>query len=60
MIKKMYIRCCPIPGCAKISLKQGTRCPTHDKLMKREKFIHESEAMPEFMSGIGKQWPFKP
>lgn len=44
MIKKLAIYVCPLPGCPKIAMAQGKRCPEHDKLMVREIYVHQGIA----------------
>lgn len=55
MIHKLALRICPLPGCPKIGIKQGDRCPDHDKLMVREVYVHQqgrSSAMQESIDRI--------
>jgi hypothetical protein len=50
MVKKLAIRVCPLPGCASIGQTQGSRCPTHDKLMIKETYVHQGIG-PDLNSG---------
>jgi hypothetical protein len=53
MVKRLAIYVCLLPGCAKITMRPGNRCPEHDKLMVRETYTHDGVAPGLKGSGSG-------